>query len=533
MADDFFFTGGAFEPDRPFGYYNFTEQNVATEIQPWWTSPRFKVRWFRPLSSLTLHLDFAVIGHPLLAHLHSVLWFVLLLLGSYRIFASVLSEKASRWAMALFSLSVIHAWGVGWIAARHALMGGTISVWAAYTYLLFRSRGRRRDAISSAVLFATGLLTSEVSLCLFGFVLSYELVASRHPFANRCKAAAPVVGISILYLIFYKCMDLGTDGSDLYNDPFSQPTAFLSQLGPKVLALMGAFMLGVPASVRVLPGMGAAALGAGAMGLLLLVLGLVLTWSRFDDDRKRTVKWLSLMGVLTMFPALAGIAQGREFMLSGIGILGVSAMILSTLFSIKAPWKRRLLPLAVGGLIFAGTLVMSPLSRVGMSYLIHIHAEVSRRIGGSDTECKKGSDVLVLTGNFDIPIIYAPHLVANQQGRFFRSWHQLAVSDDPVTLSRPTADRIVLTSKNRLVDPLLLREKEDPLEVGDVVERRRMQIEIMAVSDKGPTKVAFRFKSREAVDRICLLKTEKAVLKPIELPGVGQSTTVAYLPYME
>ena len=141
--------------------------------------------------------------------------------------------------------------------------------------------------------------------------------------------------------------------------------------------------------------------------------------------------------------------------------------------------------------------------------------------------------MLVLTGNFDIPIIYAPHLVATHQDRFYRSWHQLAVTQDPLTIARPSIDRLVLSSENALVDTLLLREKDNPLVVGDVIDRSIMRIEILEVSDDGPTKIAFKFRSREDVASICALKTEKAVLKPLDLPEVGQSMTVAYQPYFD
>lgn len=51
--------------------------------------------------------------------------------------------------------------------------------------------------------------------------------------------------------------------------------------------------------------------------------------------------------------------------------------------------------------------------------------------------------------------------------------------------------------------------------------------------DDGPTRIEFKFRSREDVANVCLLKTEKAVLEPLDLPDVGQSVTVAYLPYIE
>jgi hypothetical protein len=57
--------------------------------------PEFKITFFRPLSSATRHLDFQAWGSPVLAHLHSALWFVILLL---------LEPRIAKWAMLFFAL---------------------------------------------------------------------------------------------------------------------------------------------------------------------------------------------------------------------------------------------------------------------------------------------------------------------------------------------------------------------------------------------------------------------------------------------
>ena len=47
---------------------------------PWWASEQIKTNFFRPLSSLTLALDFSLWpDRPLLMHVHSLLWFCLLI----------------------------------------------------------------------------------------------------------------------------------------------------------------------------------------------------------------------------------------------------------------------------------------------------------------------------------------------------------------------------------------------------------------------------------------------------------------------
>jgi hypothetical protein len=268
---------------------------------------------------------------------------------------------------------------------------------------------------------------------------------------------------------------------------------------------------------------------AGVAGLVLLISGGLLSWKRFSDEEKRILRWLALMSLLSLFPPIAGVTMGREFALFGVGLLGIASLILITLLSVKGSLKTRAAPRTVAILLFAGMVVISPLSKLGMSALTIAQARLSVRMGASETGCEKGSHVLVLTGGSDMPIVYAPHFVATIQGRFFSSWHQLVLSVDPVTIERPSADRLVISSKSALVNTLLLREKDNPLVAGDTFERRLMKIEVKETTFDAPTKVAFQFKSMKDLAKVCTLKTEAEILKPIRLPEVGQSMTVPHI----
>ncbi|MEJ2068528.1 MAG: hypothetical protein P8Y09_11435, partial [Deltaproteobacteria bacterium] len=255
---------------------------------------------------------------------------------------------------------------------------------------------------------------------------------------------------------------------------------------------------------------------------------------RLDGAEKRALKWLSVMFLFSLFPGIAGITMGREFMLSAIGIAAVTALILTALFSIRESRRKRVLSMAVAVLILAGTLVFSPLSRVGMGYFVYFQSKISREMGASETGCKAGDHVVVLgTGHFPVPVLVAPHIIATYQSPFFRSWHQLTATQDDVTVTRTATDQLLLSSESPLVITTLLREEVDPLEVGQVIDRRPLTIEILEASDAGVTKIIVRFKSPKIIAALCALKTEKATLKPVALPEEGQSITLVHRPYFE
>jgi hypothetical protein len=230
---------------------------------------------------------------------------------------------------------------------------------------------------------------------------------------------------------------------------------------------------------------------------------------------------------------MAGIAMGREFALTALAALGVLGLLLPALFGAEPRRGRRVALRILGVLLFAGALVLSPLARVGMGFVILEHSRLARQLGESETGCPEGAHVVVLSGDFELPIAYAPHVVAEHQGRFFASWHQLAVTREPVTVARESAERLVVSSTGPLVDTLLLRADDDPLMAGDVIDHRPLDIEILAATAAGPTAIAVTFASPAVVDAVCALETDGGRLRPIELPPVGRSITVTYQPLMD
>ena len=116
MNDDYFFNSPLLEPDAPFGYYDFMPSRDVPTV-PWWGAEGFQVRFFRPLSSLALHLDYTVSPDcALFGHLHSAVWLVVLLLGAFALFDRMLEPSVRRWATPIFAMGLFTAWAAGWIS---------------------------------------------------------------------------------------------------------------------------------------------------------------------------------------------------------------------------------------------------------------------------------------------------------------------------------------------------------------------------------------------------------------------------------
>jgi len=536
MNDDYFFDTPLYETDAPFGYYRFMERFEEANLQPWYTSPDYRLRFLRPLASLTLHLDFAVFGgSPLAAHVHSLVWSLVLLLGGFAVLRRVLPERESSWAMWIFTFAICHAWGAGWIAARHAVLGGAFAMWSAAFYLRWRAGEGRRHGVVSLILFGLGLAAGEMALALAAFVLCYEVAGARDRWRTRLLSLVPTAAVALAYLVAYKALGYGASGSGAYLDPVSQPGAYLAGAVPKILAVLGSFGLGVPAMMRVIPGAGGITLAAGVLVLVLLVAGFLLSRSRLDPEPRRALGWLALAVVLPLIPGLAGLAQGREFVLSAVAFAALAATLLRSLLSRKGPWYGRILPYAVAGLMLLGLFGIDPLSRLGQSFFIRAASEAMADAGKrSKISCPGGAPVYVVNGDL-MRAVGFPFAIARQQGITFPGWQQLATPDSDITVKRVADDTLVIASKDKsLINDFLYvyRPAGDPLAAGDVFEIEGLRAEVNAATDAGPTEVAFTIPGLARPSGACFLRYADEALETWTPPAVGESATIEFVPPM-
>src|SRR5262249_55682561 len=106
-------------------------------ILPWWTAPDWKVRFFRPVSSLSHALDYALWGrHAAMHHATSLALYAMLLWlldALYR--AAGLSRSVALCALAVFVLEDGSVLPVGWIANRNTLIEALFAVSAVLVLL--------------------------------------------------------------------------------------------------------------------------------------------------------------------------------------------------------------------------------------------------------------------------------------------------------------------------------------------------------------------------------------------------------------
>lgn len=222
---------------------------------PWWTASNWKIRFFRPLTSLSLALDHALWGaRPIAYHATNLaLWLALLALV-WRLFRRLgLAPRTAVLALFVFALSDASAVPVGWIANRNSLFEALFATGALLAVL----RGRAGLALALALAAAFSKESGAFALLLVA------LVSVRHGRARPALAGVLLFGA---HLAFLALAGYGTH-SLFYATPWSDAGRFLANLATMasagVLALLGPLPLDL---VTLFP---AVQLGLTALGVLV------------------------------------------------------------------------------------------------------------------------------------------------------------------------------------------------------------------------------------------------------------------------
>ena len=105
-------------------------------VLPWWTAPEFHFQFWRPLAELSHWLDNRLWpNHPLMMHLHSLLWYLLIGWGLLQLYRQLaMRALAVVAAVAVFLWDSSHGLTLSWIANRNALMATLFGVFCLYCY---------------------------------------------------------------------------------------------------------------------------------------------------------------------------------------------------------------------------------------------------------------------------------------------------------------------------------------------------------------------------------------------------------------
>jgi hypothetical protein len=522
---------------------------------PWWASDEIETNFFRPLSSLTLAFDYSLWPHtPLLMHLHSLLWFYLLIVLAYRLYRSVSgSAVVAGISILLLAVDDVFTGPAGWISNRHAVIAMVFSVLCVWLYHQGVSKQKWPYVAGACGVYVLALLASEMGLVTCAYLFAYVLVLDRDKWAGRVKRIAPFVLITVAWRLAYTGLGYGATGTLLYIDPILNPVDFITQLLTRFpVLLFSAVGLPVVEAILAFSPQGAAVFAAGC----LIPLGLM-AWATYPALRTHRASAFWGIGLLVaVIPLVSGIPQNRNLGLVSLGVMGLAGQLIIDVATAKktgalTAFQRVLLKMATSLLLIL-YLVVSPMVVISNPASTRTMAEDQAQVAdfGSDPELSQQHLYVI---NPPGTMIY----VAGMLQRLFTdepfpaSINYLSSGFTPVHIERVDARTIVVTPEGGytpLPGPIVddatgvvthvhlenvyraldenFYNPRNPMQVGQVVALSEVTVEVTEMTGDGRiAQAAFTFAYPLEDDRYVWLLWDEdtSTYERVQMPPVGES----------
>ena len=316
---------------------------------PWWGSETIKTNFFRPLSSLTLAFDFAVWRDtPLLMHVHSLLWFGVLIVLADRLYRDVSgSTVVAGLSILLLVADDVFTGPAGWISNRHAVVAMVCGVLCLWLYHQGIARKKWSYVAAAYAAFVFALLGSEMGLAILAYLFACAAVLDRDPLLERVKRFLPFILIVVVWRFVYTTLGYGAQGTLLYIDPILDPASFLREsLTRYPLLLFSA--TGLPVADMLLAFSPEAMTTAAILSVIALGLLVLSVYPVLKAHRASAFWAVGLLGALV--PLVSGIPGNRNLGLVSLGVMGLAGQLLVDIAALKkkdAPTTPQLILLKI------------------------------------------------------------------------------------------------------------------------------------------------------------------------------------------
>jgi hypothetical protein len=523
----------------PFGLYDFTPRPESGAqwrelgYLPWWTGDHFYLRFFRPLSSLLLWADLRAFGGKLwIAHLHSIVWFLVLVAVVTSIHRRFTDLTTACLATVIYAVAAAHLSPAGWLSARHTLIATVIGLFAVALHLRGREDGSQIGIVLAPFLVAVSMLGGEMSVSVVALLFAYELFGRSDPLRRRLFALLPYAALVGGYFVFYSAVGYGARGTGLYVNPMTDPLRFLAAAAIRIPILLGELVAATPAVVAASrpndqPGFAL----WGVLLTVLVVPVIIFIWRRLGASEQSALRWLVPGAFVSLLPGAAGVLGGRALLPALVASSLLVALIIrrAGLAARKREVGRGgrvLLWTAVIGLIVAH-LVFAPAFRVGVQLVWRGISRETERIAAAVPSC--GSRFVVLAAADPTVITYVPGAMASQ--RRVDRYRVLSAAPNDHRLENVTEtgfDLVVVGERSTSFWERIYRDA--PLRAGEVISLGDMRVEIVEAGKHGPTRMRVDMRRRLDDSELCLLEWRDGDLQRLDPPAAGETLVLPHEP---
>lgn len=325
-------------------------------LLPWWSDPALTIRFFRPLSSLTHRLDFALWPERNASMLAiNLLWLGLTLWLAARLYARVelARPRTALLATWLYALNDAHGALVGWLSNRNALLSSAGVLGCLLAHQSARERGRRWPLLAPACL-GFALFSGELGASAWAWLMADAFALDTRPRAQRVAGLLPHALVTLGWGLAQLASGARSVASGVYLHPLAEPLAFASALPARAAILWGAAFGPLPADLSFLRAAGFTPVLA--VGLCAACLASLYGLLRGSGDR--ALRFWCLAAALGVLPVAASFPSDRLLVLVNVAAMAIVSRALLRVW--EAGPQRSRVSAAVAALLFGTHALLAP-----------------------------------------------------------------------------------------------------------------------------------------------------------------------------
>jgi hypothetical protein len=520
----------------PFDLYDFVGApgRPAARLQetgaiPWFASPNLRFRFFRPLSSASLAVDYWLFGSRAWAlRLDSLAWFLIAIGFAAALYRRILAPGPAVLATILYAGASGHVVPLSWAAARHTVLGAALALAACWCYARGRE-GWRPGRWLGPLVFVADLCASEMALGAVAIIAAWELFGRREPLIRRIRELLPYGAIAAAYLAFYVGAGYGVRESAVYLDPTAGVSGVASMIR-RLGILVGEMATSVPAdlvggrSVHV-------QIMAAVLGVLaLVVIAGVLHYARWRvrPGEMRTVGWCVAAALAATLPGTLTLASGRTLALALVPSSAAMAIVIVRGLQAaraSAPGLARMAAAVVAGGLAIALVAGGPFFRVRGALDLARVARAQRALASELPPC---AGTLVIVNGSDPSVSHVAPAMLALRGQPFRALRVLSMAPVRLRIEHVTATGFNLRSLDGRPPTVQDRiYRSDPVPAGTRVSLPEFEVNVLDGSRVDPeafwegSLVHFDFGEPLDSPDLCFVQWTHGQIRPMAPPRPG------------
>lgn len=473
-------------PASPFGLFAFIDnssdvrdQLISKGALPWWAASDLKVRFWRPVAELT-HLDYRWFSDsPAMLHVHSLLWYAVLLWLMATYYRRILgNDRVALLALLLLVAEPFHAVSVSWLANRNIIISAVFALACLIWHFDYRQTGARWRQYASLASLLLALLSAESGISAVAFLLAAALFLDRR--SGALASVVPHIVLVVLWFVVYKLLGYGAAGSgQMYVDPLSDPRTYVIQFFERI-------PLAVMLQVTVLPKLFPETFTNGVLmagGLVLLSAFLLVLYR----SRHPILLFCLLALVGSLVPLASALLHERNFTFVSLAIAPVLALLLDYCWRngvAGSAWLSKSLFVALVAVRVVLTAALVPLA---CWYMLYINGGINKTALSLVDEVVHDQHMI----SVGMPIMHSTFFYPIRlfNDRAVPLSHLNLVSDQSdVLIMRESEQQWLLSSDNGLLagEDLFLRDPlKAPFVAGQMYQVNGISIRILEVNEQG------------------------------------------------